>query len=108
MRLRTSLLRPRNFSSFYTAAFLLFALAPSPALFAQPATPPVIDQQPVHGIATTNEDFAFSVTATGTEPLRYQWYLNGSTISGATSSTLLLTNLVLTESGNIVVTVANS
>ena len=38
---------------------------------------------------------SFSVTATGTAPLKYQWSLNNAPITGATNASLLLTNVHL-------------
>jgi len=49
------------------------------------------------------------VTATGTAPLKYQWYFNGSnSISGGTNSTLTLTNVQLTDAGLYSVAVTNA
>jgi hypothetical protein len=49
----------------------------------------------------------FSVTASGTGPLSYQWNLNGTALPGATSSTLTLTSPQLTDAGGYSVVVAN-
>ena len=49
----------------------------------------------------------FSVTATGTTPLRYQWLFDGTNITGAVNSSLLLTNLQLGQSGSYSVVVTN-
>jgi len=43
---------------------------------------------------------AFSVAATGTEPLSYQWYLNGSVIAGATASNYGYCPVLLADNGN--------
>ena len=45
--------------------------------------------------------------ASGPAPLSYQWQLNGSSISGATSSTLVINNLTEANAGNYTVVVAN-
>lgn len=50
--------------------------------------PPTITVQPVSVQACANSTATFSVTATGTATLSYQWFKNGSSISGATQSTL--------------------
>jgi HYR domain len=42
----------------------------------------------------------FSVAANGTEPLNYQWYLNGAIIPGATESSYTYCPVVLADSGN--------
>jgi hypothetical protein len=51
---------------------------------------------------------AFSVTATGTAPLAYQWRKNGTPIGGATASTYVAPAAVLADSGaSIDVVVSN-
>ena len=54
-----------------------------------PATPaaPTITADPVSVSVIPGQTTNFSVTATGTPPLSYQWKLNGQDISGATGST---------------------
>ena len=48
---------------------------------------PAITTQPMSQAVATGQTASFSVAATGTEPLTYQWKKNGSNIAGATSST---------------------
>src|SRR5207302_11403801 len=52
-----------------------------------PHSAPQITAQPVNQTVTVGQTASFSVTATGTAPLSYQWNKNGAAISGATSST---------------------
>jgi hypothetical protein len=52
-----------------------------------PQSAPTIVVQPANQTVTAGQTASFSVTATGTSPLSYQWNKNGSAISGATSST---------------------
>jgi hypothetical protein len=49
----------------------------------------------------------FSVTASGTPPLSYQWRFNGTNISGATNTILTLANVQLNQAGNYAVLVTN-
>jgi len=49
-------------------------------------TPPTITMQPASKTVMSGQTAAFSVVATGTAPLSYQWRKNGANISGATSS----------------------
>ena len=49
----------------------------------------------------------FSVTASGTPPLSYQWKFDGTNISGATNTTLVLTNVQLSQAGTYAVLVTN-
>jgi len=48
---------------------------------------PAITTQPTNQTVTAGQTASFSVVATGTAPLTYQWRKNGMAISGATSST---------------------
>ena len=51
----------------------------------------------------------FAITATGTSPLAYQWYFNGTTaIPGATSPFLVLGNLQPSDGGSYSVVVTNA
>jgi hypothetical protein len=57
------------------------------AMFTTTDTLPVITQQPADVVTSVvNDEFAFSVSATGPD-LRYQWYCDGEAIPGATGST---------------------
>ncbi len=47
------------------------------------AVAPTITTQPVNQTVTTGQTATFSVSATGTAPLTYQWKKNGANISGA-------------------------
>ena len=49
-------------------------------------TPPSITTAPASQEVTAGQTASFSVAASGTSPLSYQWYVNGAAISGATSS----------------------
>lgn len=68
---------------------------------------PSITQQPVGEIAIAGDTASISVTATGTA-LSYQWLLDGKPNSGATNSTITLTNVSLADSGAYTVRVSNS
>src|SRR5437588_277332 len=50
------------------------------------AAAPSITTQPVNQTVTAGQTATFTVVATGTAPLSYQWQKNGTAISGATSS----------------------
>ena len=74
------------------------------------AIPPTIVSQPAGQIAPVGGNATFSVSATGSPPLGYQWKLNGSTvISNATNSSLTISNVQPVQSGNLYsVTVFNT
>jgi hypothetical protein len=52
---------------------------------AQPSAP-AITAQPAHATVTAGSTAMFSVTASGTAPLAYQWYKTNAVIGGATAS----------------------
>src|SRR6202044_1808680 len=71
--------------------------------------PPLIVTQPGNQAVKVGQTATFSVTATGTGPLTYQWYVNGVPISGATSSTYTTPPTTVGQSGSVyTVTVSNS
>jgi len=71
--------------------------------------PPLIITQPINQTVTAGQSATFSVTATGTGPLTYQWFVNGVPISGATSSTYTTPPTTAGQSGSVyTVTVSNS
>ncbi len=67
-----------------------------------------ITQQPVGTSVDEGSPAAFSVAATGSGTLSYQWYFNGTAISGATSSTLRLSSASLSNAGTYYAVVRNS
>jgi len=71
------------------------------------ATAPVITTQPASVTVTAGDPVTFSVVATGTPPLTYQWRLNGLTISGATASSFSLNRAATGNAGTYSVIVTN-
>src|SRR5204862_2298913 len=61
---------------------------------------PFVLTQPADQTVTAGSNATFTVSAAGTLPLSYQWSQNGSPLSGATNSSLTLTNVQLSQSGN--------
>ncbi len=68
---------------------------------------PSITAQPQSQAVTAGQSVTFNVTATGTLPLLYQWSLNGTGISGATSSSYTISNVQAANAGTYTVTVSN-
>ncbi|MDR3456038.1 MAG: immunoglobulin domain-containing protein [Verrucomicrobiae bacterium] len=64
------------------------------------ATGPVITFQPTNLTVVAGSTATFSVTATGTAPLAYQWSLNNTNLPGATNATLLVPNVQLSQNGS--------
>lgn len=70
---------------------------------------PVITQQPQSLTVTESNAANFSVLATGSSPLRYQWYFNAATpLPGATNFTLSIAPARLTNVGDYRVVITNS
>jgi hypothetical protein len=69
---------------------------------------PVIVSQPTNQTVAAGDTAIFSVTANGTPPLSYQWNFNGTNLSGATHTSLTLTNVQMTQAGNYAVLVTNA
>ena len=76
-------------------------------VFLAPLTPPEITDQPRGQIVGAGQDATFTVSATGTEPLRYQWRYNGTGIPGATTNGYTRTNVRPSDAGSYSVVVSN-
>ena len=72
------------------------------------AVAPSITTQPVAQTAAIGGTVTFSVAATGTAPLTYQWKKDGVALAGATAATLTLTNAQGADAGSYSVTVTSS
>jgi hypothetical protein len=70
--------------------------------------PPAIIQQPTNVTVNAGQPATFSVTATGTAPLYYQWQFGGVAIAGATSSSYTIAYTVATNAGSYSCVVSNS
>lgn len=71
--------------------------------------PPSITGQPVSRTVNVGQTASFSVTATGTAPLTYQWNKNGAAISGANSASYTTPGTTSANNGTqFTVTVTNS
>lgn len=69
--------------------------------------PPTITNQPQSQTVSSGTDVTFSVGATGTPPLGYQWRFNDAEISGATASAYTRTNVQSAAAGAYSVIVSN-
>jgi hypothetical protein len=70
-------------------------------------TAPAITTQPQSQSANPGSNVTFSVVATGTQPLRYQWRFNGVSIAGETNAMLTKFNVQATNAGNYSVVASN-
>ncbi len=71
------------------------------------ATPVVITQAPQPLSVVAGQQAVFTVEATGTAPLTYQWHKDGDAIAGATSPTLTIASTTVSDAGNYRVVVRN-
>ena len=78
-----------------------------------PADPPQVTVHPVdQSDIIPGSDVSFSVTATGTAPLSYQWQdgvdlTDGGSITGATTATLTITGVMESNEGGYRCVVTN-
>jgi len=72
------------------------------------AVPPAITAQPSGATLLAGTNASFTVIASGTAPLSYQWLKNGVAISGATGATLTLSAITVANTANYSVTVTNA
>ena len=79
-----------------------------------PVNLPAITQQPVSQTNFAGSNVVFTVAASGTAPLGYQWrtngvgLVNGGVVSGATSNTLTLTAIGINNAGNYTLVITNA
>lgn len=73
-----------------------------------PPEPPSILTQPLSLTVTVGQQAAFAVSARGSEPLHYQWRVNGTDVGGATTSALILSNVTVNHSGRYSVQITNA
>jgi len=70
--------------------------------------PPAITSQSPDQVVTNGDSVSFGVTATGTQPLGFQWQCNGTNLPGAASSNLTLTAVTFAQSGFYACVVTNA
>jgi len=73
-----------------------------------PCTPPSISTHPSSLTNSQGTSASFSVSATGTGPLNYQWRFNGANIVGATTGSFTTNSITSANGGNYTVVIINS
>ncbi|MDB6058112.1 MAG: Conserved repeat domain protein, partial [Verrucomicrobiales bacterium] len=68
---------------------------------------PAISTQPVSQTVIQSNTLSFAVAASGTDPIAYQWKLNGSAIAAATNSILTIASAQTTNNGSYSVIITN-
>jgi endonuclease/exonuclease/phosphatase family metal-dependent hydrolase len=69
--------------------------------------PPAITTPPQSQSVLAGQTVTFSVGATGTPPLNYQWLFSGTNIAGAITNPFTLANVQLANAGNYSVVITN-
>jgi len=90
-----------NFAGSATSSNALLTVNPAPLVT------PRITMQLSNRTAVVGSNVTFTIAATGTQPLSYQWNLNGSTPAWATNASVTLTNVQLAQAGIYFVTITN-
>ena len=83
-----------------------FAVSSNAALTINPSAP-AITSQPVSQTNAITHSSTFTIRASGSQPLNYQWLFNGSPIPSATGTVLVLTNLQMSDAGSYSAAIAN-
>jgi hypothetical protein len=73
-----------------------------------PVVAPAITREPKGITIKAGSSLILSVAATGSPAPTYQWQLNGTAVPGATAATLVLTDILASQSGSYNVVVTNS
>jgi len=73
-----------------------------------PQVAPSLSVQPANQSVTVGQAATFSVVATGTAPLTYQWKKNGTAISGAASASYSTPATTMADSGSTFAVVVNN
>jgi Concanavalin A-like lectin/glucanases superfamily/Lamin Tail Domain/Bacterial Ig domain/CotH kinase protein len=84
------------------------AASPTPGTHGVSGTPPAITSQPSSQNGLCGQSVMFSVSASGSGPLSYQWLFKEDNIAGATNSILMLSGLSYDKAGPYSVVVFNS
>ena len=71
-------------------------------------TAPTITTQPSASAVSVGSAVSFTVVASGTSPLTYDWKKDGTSISGATNATYTIASAATRDAGSYTVVVSNS
>jgi uncharacterized repeat protein (TIGR01451 family) len=70
--------------------------------------PPTILVQPTNEVVAVGAAATFSVAASGSAPLTYQWLFNSKNLSNATNNALVIPNAQISDGGRYSVRIANT
>jgi hypothetical protein len=86
---------------------LLGMIFSEPALLAVLMPPTILSVTPSNRLDAAGSVSTFTVAASGTAPLSYQWHFNGGALSGESNTTLTMNNVQPAKSGAYRVVVTN-
>ncbi len=89
-------------------AFVLFDNVRVENLALPALLPPTIFSQPVSQTVGAGSNVTFTASASGSSPLSFQWRFNGTELSGATGTSLFLTNVQPAAAGSYDALVSNA
>jgi hypothetical protein len=75
---------------------------------AQPGLGPLINLQPNHASISAGDSTNFTVAATSSLPVSYQWFFNGTALPGETNAGVSIANATFAASGTYAVEVSNA
>lgn len=96
-----------NMGSYYVLVTNAAGSATSATATLSLVSSPVVTSDPASQTANAGSSVTFSVKATGSNPLLYQWFRNGLVLSTATNSSLLISSAQTNDAGVYYVSVAN-
>ncbi len=70
-------------------------------------TPPQFVIQPKNQSVVVGQNYTLTASVQGEQPIVYQWFVNGTVLSGRTNVTLTLTNVQFSNAGSYVLTASN-
>jgi hypothetical protein len=97
-----------NLGSYTVVVSNAFGSVTSAPALLSVGSPPTILVQPTNQFVSQGGDAQFSVVASGTTTLSYQWKKDAKLIAGATNAGLSLQNVQATNAGSYTVTVSSS
>jgi hypothetical protein len=90
-----------TFQAVVTANGLSVTSSPATLTVQAPATPVTITAQPIAASVAVGASASFSVAASGSAPITYQWRRNGTAIAAATSNSYVTPATTLADSGAV-------
>ena len=69
---------------------------------------PTIITPPINQTVSSGKQTTLTVLANGSQPLRFQWKLNGQNIVGATNTSYVITSMQKANAGAYTVTISNT